>query len=125
MAELNVRLKFHPAHGLFMRAREILNEDEHSSASWPDITRLVTLYIDTDDNYAVFVCFSPQGQSGNVDKVRCYRGVIGPRVAISDPLAAIGSFEEVAQAVEDEFHEKLAMFFGEPGEDEPIHWHAH
>jgi hypothetical protein len=125
MSALNVRLEFHPAHGLHMRAREILSEHEHPSTRWPDITRLVTLYIDADDNYAVFVCFSPQGQSGNIDKVRCYRGRIGPRAEIADPLEAISSFENVAQAVEDEFAGKLAMFFGEPGEDEPIHWHAH
>ena len=108
-----------------MKAREIISEHEHPSTSWPDITRLVTLYVDSDDNYAVFVCFSPKGQGGNVDKVRCYRGRIGPRAEIADPLAAIGSVEDVAQAVEDEYGAKLAMFFGEPGTDEPVHWHAH
>lgn len=108
-----------------MGAREILSENEHPSTSWPDVTRQVTLYVDIDDNYAVFVCFRPQGQGGNVDKVRCYRGRIGRRSEIADPLAAIGGYAEIAQAVEDEFGNKLAMFFGAPGQDEPVHWHAH
>jgi len=124
MATLNVRLKFHPAHGLNMRAREIISEDEHSAQRWPDVTRVVTLYVDVDDNYAFFVCFRPAGQTGNIDKVRCYRGQLGPRGQIADPLATVGGYAALAQAVEDEFAPKLAMFFGEPGEDEPVHWHV-
>lgn len=124
MAALNVRLNFQPAHGLNMRARRIISEDEQPARRWPDVTRVVSLYLDVDGDYAAFVCFRPAGQIGNVDKVRCYRGKIGPATAIADPLKAVGGFAELGQLVEDEFAAKLTMFFGEPGEDEPVHWHA-
>lgn len=124
MGATHTKLHFLPAHGLDMRAREILAENEHPSKRWPDVTRVVTLYFDTGGHAAAFVCFRPPANSGHVDLVRCYRARIGPAAEVADPLAAVGGFEELADQVEEKYAGQLAMFLGEPGQTAPESWRA-
>lgn len=124
MAQQVAKIHFYPAHGLDIRAREIISEFEMVSQRWPDVMRHVTLYIDTDGYYAVFVCFTPKGHAGHMDLTRCFRGPIAPQAELGDPVAAIGSFEQVADAVEEEFAARLAKFYGAPGTCHPETYNA-
>ena len=124
MGATQTKVHFQPAHGLDMRATRIIAEHEHPAQRWPEVTRVVTLYVDTEDHAAAFVCFRPPTHSGHVDMVRCYRGRIGPADQIGDPLAAVGGFEALADQVEDRFVAKLVMFLGQPGQPEPDSWRA-
>ncbi|GEM_PF-2516135 len=124
MAATQTKVHFQPAHGLDMRATRTIAEDEHPAKRWPEVIRVVTLYVDTEGYAAAFVCFRPPAHGGHVDLVRCYRGRIGPAEQVGDPLAAVGGFEALADQVEDRFAAKLAMFLGQPGGSEPDTWHA-
>lgn len=108
-----------------MDAAAVLFEEEYPSQRWPEISRLVTVYADHHGDVYAFVCFRPPNAAGNLDLVRCYRANLGPRAGLGDPLAALGGGPAAAQAVEDTYAAKLAMFYGEPGATAPRHWHAH
>ena len=124
MNETQLKLHFTPVHPLNFPYREILEESEHPSARWAHVKRVVSLFVDVEDQLCVLVTFKLADALGNMDFTRCYSARVAPREMYKNPLAAFPDRLAVADQCEEQFAAKLGQFYGNAQEGKPVHWHA-
>lgn len=107
-------LFFRPVHPLNFPYSELLFEQEHPSWRWPELTRVVELYVDLHEHLQAMVCFRPAKQPGHIDNVRCYVAPLGRKPAAGDPRQALTDARSAAEACELQMLSVLSKLHGAP-----------